>query len=86
MRHFEGMVTVNKEISKALESESNIEFWAMNNGITILSNEITTITNNRLKVKNIQIVNCLQTSFCIYNYFKNNNDNLEDEKRSILLK
>jgi hypothetical protein len=80
------MVTVNKEISKALESESNIEFWAMNNGITILSNEITTITNNRLKVKNIQIVNCLQTSFCIYNYFKNNNDNLEDEKRSILLK
>ena len=77
---------VNNDIIKTLEEESFIEFWALNNGITILADEITPITNNRLRINNLQIVNGLQTSFCIYNYFKNNPNTVENEKRSMLVK
>ncbi len=86
IRHFEGNVMVNNAIIKTLKEEPSIEFWALNNGITILADEITPITNNRLRINNMQIVNGLQTSFCIYNYFKNTPNALESEKRSILVK
>ncbi|MDD2215694.1 MAG: AIPR family protein [Eubacteriales bacterium] len=86
IRHFEGNVMVNNAIIKTLKEEPFIEFWALNNGITILADEIIPITNNRLRINNLQIVNGLQTSFCIYNYFKNTPDDLENEKRSILVK
>jgi len=86
VRHFEGTVEVNKAIMETLKNDFSIEFWALNNGITILADEITPITDSRLRINNLQIVNGLQTSFCIYNYLKNNSGNLENEKRSVLVK
>lgn len=86
VRHFEGSVEVNRAIMETLKNEFSIEFWALNNGITILADEITPITDSRLRINNLQIVNGLQTSFCIYNYLKNISGDLENEKRSVLVK
>jgi hypothetical protein len=86
VRHFEGSVEVNRAIMETLKNEFSIEFWALNNGITILADEITPITDSRLRISNLQIVNGLQTSFCIYNYLKNIPGDLENEKRSVLVK
>lgn len=86
IRDYEGDVTVNKGIITSLENENDIDFWALNNGVTILSDEIIPITNKRLKIKNVQIVNGLQTSFCIFNYFSGLEDNSGDEKRCMLVK
>ena len=84
IRHFEGGVEVNNEISNTLEREEDIDFWVMNNGITILADQINPITNKRLILTNVQIINGLQTTYCIYNYLKDKN-NITDN-RSILIK
>lgn len=84
IRHFEGGVEVNKEISNTLENESDIDFWVMNNGITILADQINPITNKRLILTNVQIINGLQTTYCIYNYLKDKKE--PSDNRAILIK
>lgn len=84
VRHFQGNVEVNSGIMETLERERNIEFWWLNNGITIIASEIIPMPDNKLRLQNIQIVNGLQTTFCIYNHFKS--DIIDGEKRSILIK
>ncbi len=84
IRHFEGGVEVNKEISNTLENENDIDFWVMNNGITILADQINPITNKRLSLTNVQIINGLQTTYCIYNYLKDRKETTDI--RSILIK
>lgn len=56
---------VNQEIMKTLMSDAKKDFWCLNNGVTILSSEVTP-SGNILNIKNIQIVNGLQTSYQIY--------------------
>lgn len=55
----------------------------MNNGITILSDKVCIVGNN-VQIENVQIVNGLQTSETIYNYFKSNENN--EDSRSIMVK
>ncbi|SCL81224.1 AIPR family protein [Sporanaerobacter sp. PP17-6a] len=86
IRHFQGKVAVNRGMMNTLNKDVDLEFWWLNNGITILANEIVPLPDNKLRVKNIQIVNGLQTTFCIYNHFKNlSRDELSDN-RSVLIK
>ncbi|QUH28300.1 AIPR family protein [Vallitalea guaymasensis] len=86
VRHFQGSITVNKGINETLKNSEDIEFWWLNNGITILSPEIVPLPDNKLRLKNIQIVNGLQTTFCIYNHYKEKGIDTIDEKRSVLIK
>lgn len=65
VRHFQRDVAVNKEIVKTLQNESSCDFWWLNNGITIICSELHS-TSKRFTLKDIQIVNGLQTSYCIY--------------------
>lgn len=44
------------------------------------------VNNRELQIVNPEIVNGLQTSMEIYNYFSENREALESEKRSILLR
>jgi hypothetical protein len=63
--------TVNKQIAATLKAPSPPEFWLLNNGITILTERIdTTGEHLEIEVTDPQIVNGLQTSREIYNYFQ----------------
>lgn len=71
VRDYIGINSVNEDIMESLSNKKNIDFWWLNNGITILSTSAVNI-GRKLKIQNVQIVNGLQTSHTIYKYMKNN--------------
>lgn len=84
VRAFMGLNSVNEDIRETLETE-NEDFWLLNNGVTILVTSAS-IIGKSLQADDVQIVNGLQTSHSIYNYFSTKDpDNLQDE-RSVLVK
>lgn len=72
IRDYQGSVEVNSGIKATLMESNSIEdFWWLNNGITITASNAT-FGSKILQIEEPQIVNGLQTSFEIYNYFKLN--------------
>lgn len=69
VRDYMGLNRVNEDIKATLENEDSPDFWWLNNGITILARGAKVIGDS-IQVDDIQIVNGLQTSESIYNYFK----------------
>lgn len=87
VRDYQGKNTVNNCIAETLSNNDGLEdFWWLNNGITILADNITQITTKELSLLNPEIVNGLQTSTEIYNYFSNNPLQLEKEARNVLVR
>lgn len=86
VRDYQGKNNVNTSISESLRRADNNDFWWLNNGITVLASEATLVNNRELQIVNPEIVNGLQTSMEIYNYYSENKDALENEKRSVLLR
>jgi hypothetical protein len=84
IRHYMGRSGVNKEIKKTLENEYNIDFWWLNNGVTIIASNIRHSGHKKIKLENIQIVNGLQTSHSIHDVLSNKNH--DNENRKILVK
>ena len=84
VRGWQQNTPVNRGIKESLERGSGPNFWLLNNGITVLSTKAETEGKNRLKIKNPQIVNGLQTSRAIYSYFSNGNRN--DDSRGVLVR
>ena len=73
VRAYQGANSVNKEIEKSLSellenphSDNKHDFWWLNNGITIISNDIH-IAGKEFTLTDPQIVNGMQTSNSIYN-------------------
>ena len=84
VRDFMGINAVNGDILDTLENRKNNEdFWWLNNGITILCSSAVAIGKS-ITIENVQIVNGLQTSECIYRYFVG--DEHEQEDRVVLIK
>lgn len=83
IRDYQNNTTVNNEISKTIKNENKIDFWWLNNGVTIIADK-GSLTGKTLNLDNVQIVNGLQTSYSIYNTFKDLNR--EKDNRSLLLK
>jgi hypothetical protein len=89
VRDYQGNTTVNKEIADTLEKMNYEEdFWWLNNGITMLATEIDQKSTKVFEIKNPEIVNGLQTSTEIYNYFTSKKEDNEDEyeSRSVLIR
>lgn len=86
VRDYQGKNAVNTCIANTLSSESVEDFWWLNNGITILADAITQITTKELSLLNPEIVNGLQTSTEIYNYFSDNPSKKSNEKRNVLIR
>jgi len=87
VRDFQGNTQVNKAIRDSLsspESSENPDFWWLNNGITVLSSQVS-IAGGKFIIKDPQIVNGLQTSVSIYNHFKNAPEDASDD-RLVLIK
>jgi len=83
VRDFMGLTAVNCDILSTLMNDSNAtDFWWLNNGVTILSTGAV-IVGKSMSIHNVQIVNGLQSSECIYRYFKNNT---KEDNRFILIK
>ncbi len=81
IRHFQGLVDVNKKIKESIENPNKEDFWWLNNGITIIASN-PSLVGTILSVDNVQIVNGLQTSYSI---FINHNGDFNDT-RSVLVK
>lgn len=68
VRDYLGLNPVNIDIMNTLSDSESPEFWWLNNGITIIGTHAH-IVGNAISIENVQIVNGLQTSESIYNYF-----------------
>lgn len=87
IRDYKGKSNVNKDIINTLEERKDLQFWWLNNGITIIAEEINESSSaKKITIKNPQIVNGLQTSYSIFNYFQENNEKLGEENRSVFIK
>lgn len=84
VRSYMGLNRVNSAILKTLNDNSSPDFWFLNNGITILSDSVTMV-GKTANISNAQIVNGLQTTETIYDFFQRKNNATTDE-RNILLK
>lgn len=84
VRDFMGINSVNGDILETLNNRKNGEdFWWLNNGITILCSSAVAVGKS-IEIDNVQIVNGLQTSECIYRYFLQR-ESIEDD-RVVLIK
>ena len=86
IRDYQGSVVVNKKIHSTLTKDDNIDFWWLNNGITILANDISPVTSKSLMITEPEIVNGLQTSNEIYNYFSEHPEKLDSDSRHVLVR
>lgn len=86
VRDYQGSNSVNRSIAETLYMPGNEDFWWLNNGVTILASGLTRVTSKEVIIENPEIVNGLQTSREIYNYFANNKNSIESEKRNVLVR
>lgn len=86
VRDWQGSVEVNKDIRSTLDSNDEMDFWWLNNGITVLTSHAS-IVGKMITLDNVQIVNGLQTTVAIYDYFREKDSvDAKDTERSVLLK
>jgi len=83
VRDYQGKTSVNEEIQSSLRSANVEDFWWLNNGITILATNAT-LSGKALQIENPEIVNGLQTSREIYQFFKETNP--PNELRNLLVR
>lgn len=83
VRDYQGTNEVNEGIQGSLRDARRDEFWWLNNGVTILASQAT-LSGKTLTIEDPQIVNGLQTSTEMFNYFSASNT-LGDE-RSLLVR
>ncbi|RMC98534.1 hypothetical protein EAY64_09190 [Aquitalea palustris] len=86
VRDYQGDTNVNSGISETLMSDKTLDFWWLNNGITILAADINYSGSKELVIISPEIVNGLQTSNEIYNYFSKPDIINTEEKRNALIK
>lgn len=77
---------VNKRIAATLKSPSISEFWLLNNGITVLTEKVEAGEHLRVEVTDPQIVNGLQTSRQIYNYYNSSSGNPSQDNRRVMIR
>lgn len=89
VRDYQGRVVVNREIRASLDHASGPEFWWLNNGVTLLCDEAHSV-GKRFALRNIQIVNGLQTSHTLAEWYKaaveRDPDAVERDDRRLLVR
>jgi hypothetical protein len=77
---------VNKRIASTLKDPSSSEFWLLNNGITILADKIDNAGFLQIEITDPQIVNGLQTSRQIFNYYREVQNLPATDARRVLIR
>jgi hypothetical protein len=85
VRDYEGDVEVNREITQGLRNRGSPQFWWLNNGVTIICSQASTL-GRTFTLDDVQIVNGLQTSVTIYEYLKSVPDDDPARDRSVLVR
>ena len=75
---------INKRIASTLMTATAPEFWLLNNGITILTEQVVAGGHLEVDVMDPQIVNGLQTSREIFNHFSLNKADPADQRRLLV--
>lgn len=86
VRDYQGHNNVNNEIRETLISETQEDFWWLNNGVTVIAEDVSQSTPKQLLIINPEIVNGLQTSNEIYFHFREHPELVEQERRNVLLR
>jgi AIPR protein len=77
VRDYQGSVEVNKRIHETLQSSEPDDFWWLNNGITIVATRAS-LAGRIITIESPQVVNGLQTSTEIHEYFRGRRDDSDD--------
>lgn len=85
VRDYQGDVAVNDAIRTTLGQDKRDDFWWLNNGVTIIAAKIGGVLKD-LVIEEPQIVNGLQTSQEIFEYFKINKEELKTDERQTLIR
>jgi hypothetical protein len=86
VRDWQNKTSVNENIKESIVKDKFIDFWWLNNGVTMIVTNVVDV-NNKLTLQNPKIVNGLQSSYSIFETLKNNEfDPKGEDKRKILLK
>lgn len=83
VRDFQGATEVNAAIRQTLDNETTPDFWWLNNGVTILASR-SSIIGDTVSIADPQIVNGLQTSTQISQYFGSDASKADD--RNVMIK
>lgn len=83
VRDYQGSTEVNSEIAQTLGGDSKIDFWWLNNGVTLLGSRAI-LNGSTVTIENPQIVNGLQTSSEIAAHFDSGGD--KEDARMIMVK
>lgn len=87
VRDYEGEVEVNKQIRKTLDAKSDgVNFWWLNNGVTIIADKISPTSEYAFTLHEPQIVNGLQSSQVIFDYFRETQANPIEETRDLVIR
>ena len=88
VRDYQGRNEVNKQIKETLTDCHGEDFWWLNNGITIVATEATQ-SSKALSIDDPQIVNGLQTSREIFEYYQGLSEEKKEDvndSRSVLVR
>lgn len=89
VRGYEGDTIINRGIGESLRQgdSSAVDFWWLNNGVTVLGTRVQT-PGKRFIIEDAQVVNGLQTSRNIYQYFNGTkaSEATEGTKRHLLVR
>lgn len=83
VRDYLGKSPANTAIMGTLEDSKSPDFWLLNNGITILTSGAT-IFDSIITINDMQIVNGLQTTVTLFNYYESGN--CDNSERKVLIK
>jgi AIPR protein len=86
VRDYLGEVQINRDIKETLQRNappSEEDFWWLNNGVTILATHAT-VAGKELSLENVQIVNGLQSTETIYQFYSATQ--VRADQRAILVK
>lgn len=83
VRDYLGENNTNSNIMDTLKNDQSPDFWLLNNGVTMLTSNAN-IFDNVITIKDVQIVNGLQTTVTIFNYFQNGGK--DEQNRKVLIK
>ena len=86
VRGFQQYTTVNKQIRDSLSSPDGINFWLLNNGITVIAESIQSAGYLQVTCEDPQIVNGLQSSRAIFEHFSGGMGVPNTDERSILVR
>lgn len=83
VRGYQQNTQVNQEIRASLYNRDSVNFWLLNNGITILTSRTESAGLRRLEIEDAQVVNGVQTSREIYDYFQEG-DRTGDDRTALV--